>query len=232
MPVQEDYARRFAAIARDLAAQPSPDAAAGRIVEQVAAVVGCPWTAMVRVNSDGTLRFAARTPDCVLDRVERIVAETGQGIAAAALATGERVLVRDVDGDRRWPQWRHRVLAETPVRAALGFPLRLEDISLGAVTMYAPAARFFTDDCIELAAVYADHASIALARVSDRLAADNLRAALETNREIAMAIGILMNANRLTKDQAFDLLRVASQHRHRKLHDLAAEVVLTGQLPG
>jgi GAF domain-containing protein len=160
------------------------------------------------------------------------VAETGQGIAPAALSTGERVLVPDVDSDRRWPLWRRRVLAETPIRAALGFALRLENTSLGAVAMYAPRAGFFTADCIELAAVYADHASIALARVSDRMAADNLRAALQTNREIAMAIGIIMNAHRLTKDQAFDLLRVASQHRHRKLHDLAAEVVLTGQLPG
>jgi AmiR/NasT family two-component response regulator len=79
--------------------------------------------------------------------------------------------------------------------------------------------------------VYADHATVALARVSERLAAENLRAALHTNREIAMAIGILMNAHRLTKDQAFDLLRVASQHRHRKVQELASQVVLTGELP-
>jgi AmiR/NasT family two-component response regulator len=78
--------------------------------------------------------------------------------------------------------------------------------------------------------VYADLASVALARVSERLAAENLRAALKTNREIAMAIGILMNAYRLTQAQAFDLLRTASQHRHRKVQELAAEVVLTGQL--
>jgi GAF domain-containing protein len=230
--VYQDYGRRFADIARDLASQPDPDAVAARIVEQIVAVVGCPWTAMLRLNSDGSLRFAARSAAGPLDRLERIVAETGEGPAPAVLLGGDRVLVEDVDGERRWPVWRRRVLAETPVRSALGFPLYLEGAPLGAITMYAPEPRFFTADCVEIAAVYADHAAVALSRVSDRVAAENLRAALRTNREIAMAIGILMNAHRLTKDQAFDLLRVASQHRHRKLHDLADEVVLTGQLPG
>jgi GAF domain-containing protein len=228
--VYQDYARRFADIARDLAGQPDPDAVARRIVEQVAAVVGCPWTAMIRLNSDGTLRFAARTECSALARLERIVAETGAGIAPALLGGADRVLVADVDSDHRWPAWRRRVLAETPIRSGLGFPLRLDATLLGAITMYGPTPGFFSEPCIEHAAVYADHASVALARVSERLAADNLRTALKTNREIAMAIGILMNAHRLTKDQAFDLLRVTSQHRHRKLQDVAADVVLTGQL--
>jgi GAF domain-containing protein len=229
--IANDYARRFADIARDLARQPDPDAVAARIVDQIGVVIGCRWTAMVRLNSDGTLRFAARSPDSVLDQVERIVADTGQGIAPAILSEDKCVVVADLDSDRRWPQWRRRMLAETPIRAALGFPLNLEDTPLGAIAMYAPQAGFFTEDCISTASLYADHAAVALARVSERVAAENLRAALQTNREIAMAIGILMNAHRLTKDQAFDLLRVASQHRHRKVHDLAAQVVLTGELP-
>jgi GAF domain-containing protein len=228
--MKQDYARRFADLARDLAGQPDADAFSARIVEQVAAVVGCPLTAMIRINSDGTLRFAARTPSCALDRLEQIVAETGEGIAPALLAGAERVLVADLDDDRRWPVWRRRVLAETPIRSGLGFALCLDGTLLGAITMYTAQPRFFSQQCVDLAAVFADHASVAFARVSERLAAEHLRTALKTNREIAMAIGILMNAHRLTKDQAFDLLRGASQHRHRKVQELAAEVVLTGQL--
>jgi GAF domain-containing protein len=186
---------------------------------------------MIRLNSDGTLRFAARSGGRELDRVQRIVAETAEGIAPAVVAGADRVHVADLDSDHRWPVWRRRVIAETPIRSGLGFSLRMDGVLLGAITMYAPRPRCFSQDCVELAAVYADLASVALARVSERLAAENLRAALKTNREIAMAIGIIMNAHRLTKDQAFDLLRVASQHRHRKVHDLAAQVVLTGELP-
>jgi hypothetical protein len=60
--------------------------------------------------------------------------------------------------------------------------------------------------------------------------ADNLRIALETNRQIGTAMGILMASRKLTSDRAFDLLRRASQHSHRKLHSLALEVIDTGTI--
>jgi AmiR/NasT family two-component response regulator len=41
-------------------------------------------------------------------------------------------------------------------------------------------------------------------------------------------MGILMASMKLTEDAAFDLLRVTSQHTHRKLREIAESVVLTG----
>lgn len=66
----------------------------------------------------------------------------------------------------------------------------------------------------------------------ERLQAKNehLQRALASNREIGAAMGILMIEHKLTGDQAFDLLRRASQHSHRKLAALAAEVAETGVL--
>ena len=58
----------------------------------------------------------------------------------------------------------------------------------------------------------------------------SLEEALGSNREIGTAIGILMNQRRVDSQAAFDLLRTASQHTHRKLRDIAAEVVYTGAL--
>jgi AmiR/NasT family two-component response regulator len=55
-----------------------------------------------------------------------------------------------------------------------------------------------------------------------------LEAALEHSREIGAAIGVLMALRKLTRDQAFDLLRRTSMARNIKLHVLAARVVETG----
>jgi ANTAR domain len=63
-----------------------------------------------------------------------------------------------------------------------------------------------------------------------RVRVGNLQEALATNREIGQAIGILMAIDRLTATQAFERLRTASQHLHRKLRDVAAEVTETGGL--
>jgi hypothetical protein len=43
-------------------------------------------------------------------------------------------------------------------------------------------------------------------------------------------MGILMARHQLTSDQAFDLLRRTSQHLHRKIVAIAAEVIESGEL--
>lgn len=58
----------------------------------------------------------------------------------------------------------------------------------------------------------------------------NLQCALGSNREIGAAMGILMARHQLTVEQAFDLLRRTSQHGHRRIVDIAAEVIETGTL--
>lgn len=58
----------------------------------------------------------------------------------------------------------------------------------------------------------------------------HLEEALRTSREIGAAIGILMASRRLTEEASFALLVRTSQHTNRKVRDLAAEVVRTGDL--
>lgn len=62
--------------------------------------------------------------------------------------------------------------------------------------------------------------------------AAHLRRALKHSRDIGAAIGVLMAMMKVTRDEAFELLRKASQDQNRKLHDLALEVVSNGELPG
>ena len=57
-----------------------------------------------------------------------------------------------------------------------------------------------------------------------------LRRALASSRTIGIAIGILMAQRRVTQDQAFEQLQQASQHRNRKLRDVAADMAFTGEL--
>jgi hypothetical protein len=58
-----------------------------------------------------------------------------------------------------------------------------------------------------------------------------LSLALESNRDIGAAVGILMALRRVTRQQAFDLLRSSSQALNIKLRSLAHYVIDTGTLP-
>lgn len=60
---------------------------------------------------------------------------------------------------------------------------------------------------------------------------DNLHQALATRELIGQAQGILMERERVTSEQAFEILRRASQHLKIKLREVAQELVDTGQRP-
>ena len=60
---------------------------------------------------------------------------------------------------------------------------------------------------------------------------ENLQTALQSARRIGAAIGILMERMKITMDEAFNVLVFISQHEHRKLREIAEELVFTGVLP-
>ena len=74
------------------------------------------------------------------------------------------------------------------------------------------------------------HGSAASDREIERLTEHvaGLEVALLTRDVIGQAKGILMERYRITADEAFERLRTASQHKNRKLRDLAEELASTG----
>jgi AmiR/NasT family two-component response regulator len=59
----------------------------------------------------------------------------------------------------------------------------------------------------------------------------SLKQALLSRDVIGQAKGILMERCRVSADEAFEQLRLASQRLNRKVHDLATELARTGQWP-
>ena len=90
-------------------------------------------------------------------------------------------------------------------------------------------------DAAELRARVRTHAATALRRRAAvekaETTADNLQVALASSREIGAAIGIVMAGLQVTQADAFAILRETSQSQNRKLKDIAAEIVLTGEIP-
>jgi hypothetical protein len=66
--------------------------------------------------------------------------------------------------------------------------------------------------------------------VLDRAQIDSLETALATCRRIGAAMGILMSTEKITEAAAFGRLREVSQGTHRKLRDVASDVLSTGML--
>jgi GAF domain-containing protein len=234
-PVQTEVpldldAAPFARLARELSSYGDRAATVDAIAQRAVETLGCTRAAVARATGD-SYTFEAITDEVVLPTVEHIAKTTQQGPALSALRDKATVLVDDVRQETRWPDYCALLAELTPIRSALGFYLELDGVPLGVLMFYEDEQNWFTDDRIDLGSVYADHATVALAKAAEHDHAAHLTIALQTNRIIAEAIGILMSTYKINEQHAFDLLRLASQHTNRKLRDVAADVAHTGALP-
>jgi hypothetical protein len=224
-------AQQFALVARALTEAAQLPVTTQRVVESAVQLIGCSWATIARLYAHGGLTFEAGNDPEMLRRIATIIDDTGQGAAVQANLDRDDVRCDNLTTERRFPAYAARVIAETPIRSLVSYHLQLDERDLGALTLYAPTAGFFTDEVCKLGAIYANHAAIALAFASEYSRADNLECALQTNRKIGIALGIVMATYRLTERQSFDLLRTLSQSTHQKLREVASDVALTGELP-
>jgi transcriptional regulator with GAF, ATPase, and Fis domain len=225
-----DAARLFANVAQDLMTQPDLAATHERIVSMAVKLTGCTSAAILTVPPSAEVRITAGTDPLLIEPLSRIAAETGQGPTMQALR-GRRVVAASLSNEGRWPAYARRVLAETEIRSEAAYPLQMDGADFGVLSLHSVEHDHFSDDLCAVAEIYASHALMALLHAKERHKATHLEIGLVSNREIGTAIGVLMTSCRITDQQAFDMLRIASQHHHRKLRDVAAEVALTGQLP-
>ena len=165
-------------------------------------------------------------------RADELQYAIGSGPCVDAVLDDSIYLTGDVRSDERWSEWGSRVSAELGVNSVLAHRLGLLDESgaIAALNIYSDVPDAFDADAVAMGLVLSTHASLLVTSMLARDRATNLLRALESNREIGVAMGILMQRHRLTRDQAFDVLRVASQDSNRKLVDIAAEVADTGIL--
>lgn len=161
----------------------------------------------------------------LLDGVEQAL---GDGPCLDALQTLQPVLLADTDKDQRWPNL-SRTLAAAGARSVLGVPLSLGKDAAAGLNFFAPATGLFTDPAIAEAAVFADMAGQSL-RLAVRIAtadllAEDLKAAMANRTAIDLATGIIMSQSDCSQEEAFTMLKQASQNRNQKLHDIAEEII-------
>jgi len=160
--------------------------------------------------------------------------ELGSGPCVDAVLDDTTYCPDDLEHDDRWPVYGRRVADELGVRSMMSFRLGTVETGvesgIAGLNLYSQESRAF-DACDRWTGLLlATHATALVAAAVNAERADHLQVALETNREIGAAIGILMSTRKLSQEAAFAVLRVASQDTNRKLAAVAADVVATGQL--
>ena len=197
----------------------------------VASLAGADEAGLTLLTAD---RFTTKAPTSdVPTTVDALQYEHGGPCLDAVLddEDGTVIQVDDLRTEQRWPGFASAAVEQTPVLSMLSYCLCLDrGEPIGSLNLYATKPHAFDPEAVQAGKRLAAYAATGLAFAIAQAKARNLEIALDSNRDIGAAIGILMSQHRVTRDQAFDLLAAASQHSHRKLRDLADDVIQTGVL--
>jgi hypothetical protein len=168
---------------------------------------------------------------------------------ATVAATGELAehtdaiqyaLKSDLRTDRRWRRFGTWAYTATGVVSMLSRRLFLGrgHDAIASLNLYSTRPHAFGPGSETVAVVLATHSALTLARIEARIGIEasedqfhNLQTALQLNRRIGTAVGVIMATTAVTADQAFALLQMHSQASSRSVAELADQITATGHLP-
>lgn len=214
-------------LSRAISLRPGTDQVELMTTALIAACAAVPGRTCASLTLSGSSPNTPATSEPIAAMLDRLQYELGDGPCLSAIEQGS-VVVSEFASERRWPQFVEKA-RQTPVAGSTSYPLSVAGHPNCSLNFYSESAgdqahRQATD-------LAAASFAITLTAINEHVRAHHLEVALKSSRQIGAAIGILMSIHKVTDDQAFDLLRMTSQNTHRKLREVAEDVLLTGALP-
>ena len=185
-------------------------------------------SASITVQEDGRFRTTNSSgPDA--QEIDDAQYRDGDGPCLQAIRSSTQLEAEVSETADRWPGFTEEA-RRAGVRSVLSTAFTgADDKALGALNVYSNDIGGFgavekrTTELIgEQAAVLV---GCTLALASSNELNQQLAQAVESRDIIGAAKGILMERQKVSRDQAFDILRRASQRENRKLRDLAGDLV-------
>ncbi|MEV0431543.1 GAF and ANTAR domain-containing protein [Micromonospora sp. NPDC050495] len=211
-----------------LADSPHVDVFLDQVVRVAAEVVAPTVACGLTVRRDGGAGTVSASADLAA-QADEIQYGADEGPCLHALRSGTVVEVVDLRQDERWRGYREHAL-RLGILSSLSLPMTIDGETVGALNLYATDRAAFDEPAHRHAVAFTDQATAALAvllRHADQaLLHQQLTDAMASRSVIDQALGVLMGQQRCTAAEAFALLRQASQHRNRKLRDVATEIIM------
>jgi hypothetical protein len=227
-----EFAFSFSQTAQALFTAGDVSATLTRVVElAVSTIEGCDYAGIFLIEGDRVTTPVHTDP--IVVEIDQAQHTTGEGPCFDAIVHRLIFYADDLGRDLRWLHFAPQA-TKAGVRSVLALPLSA-DAQLGALNLYARYPLAFGVVDRARATILASLASLALSiahsHEDEERHAANLHAALASRESIGQALGILMERERITADQAFDILRRASQHLNIKLREVAQNLIDTGEEP-
>ena len=227
---RRDPLHAFAELARIVVGAEPPQQTLHRIAELAKQTLDGVEDVSLTVIEGGRARSVVFTGPLAVHLDERQY-EAGFGPCLDAAMSGQSIVVDSRQDHGPYREFA-RVARRAGVRHIVSVGMPLDQRSIGGLNIYRTADTPFASTLLEHAHVFASHAAVAVANITNHAKAVNeathLRRAMESRAVIEHAKGMIMARDKCTADEAFDMLTRISQQQNVKLRDLAQVIVDAG----
>jgi GAF domain-containing protein len=192
----------------------------------VSAVEGVSGASVSMVVRDGDQLETTNASSDVIRGIDEAQYRANGGPCVEAIRTGHEVSV--AIPSQKWATFSEGA-ARAGMRSVWSLPLSVRQRTTGALNLYAAVEESWEDAAAVAARGLARQAAVVLANaaelMSTQLTNQQLQEALASRDLIGQAKGILMARESISADEAFDVLRRASQRSGCKLRDVAVKLI-------
>ena len=188
---------------------------------------GCDGAGISVETEAGKTHTFGKTDQWVLE-IDNSQYVAGEGPCLQAIRDGEVHEIVDLRTDDRWPVFKAAAL-EAGLRASYSIPLSVRDKTIGALNLYSRSEGPFPEGAKAAVEVVAAQGAIALANAQTLQATkrlvEQLEVAIESRETIGAALGIVMERENVSEQEAFEMLKSASQNTNVKLREVAKMII-------
>jgi transcriptional regulator with GAF, ATPase, and Fis domain len=198
------------------------------LADRCVQVLGAAAAGVMLASSSGDLRLVASSSEA-MRVLELFELQAKEGPCLDAFRTGERVEHEILRSDAgRWPRF-STVAVEAGFRSAFALPLRLREMTIGALNLVSIEPTPMDERDVMVARAFADLATISVlqqrAAADSQLVNEQLTHALTSRLVIEQAKGVVFERAGVDMSEAFARLRTFARNHNLRLTDVAQAAV-------
>jgi GAF domain-containing protein len=198
------------------------------LADRCVSLLGASAAGVMLASPAGGLGLVASSSEA-MRLLELFELQAQEGPCLDAFATGELVGHQELEaGTGRWPSF-SAAAVQAGFRSAMALPLRLREVTLGALNLLGNTRAPMTEPDVIVARAFADLAALSV--VQHRASAEaqrlneQLSAALSSRVVIEQAKGVISERAGVDLAEAFSRLRAYARNRNLRLTDVARAAV-------
>ena len=198
------------------------------LADRCVSLLGVSAAGVMLASPAGGLGLVASSSEA-MRLLELFELQAQEGPCLDAFRTGERVEQENlVAGSGRWPSFAAAAM-EAGFRSALALPLRLREVTIGALNLLSTTGTPLAEADIIVARAFADLAALSIiqhqAAAEAQLLNEQLSGALTSRVVIEQAKGVISERASVDLAEAFSRLRAYARNRNLRLTEVAQAAI-------